>query len=174
MDLSVNISGSSSGSVSENGKFGFVLGQISVNLTSEAVTVNRSTKIDANRNGRSNSADVVTKNLSLDASGLPWSSLRPVSMQISGSATAVARHDFGGFALGLAQYGNTIVWGGITNLYDEDMNPIDLSQYEVSALSPDGFDYANAAVVPLPAAGWLLLSSLGLLRCLGFIAFRKS
>jgi hypothetical protein len=166
MDTSVNIAGISSGiaEAGDGSAWAYVSGGVGVNITSQGVNVNRSEDLSANTvNGvavRGPSGDVQEKNLSLDSTQLPWSSSDDVTLQISLNVFASAKHkDRISYAQG--EYGNTIAWGGITQIYDENMTPLDMSSIEVTALSSDGFDYANAAVVPLPASFWLLLSGIG-------------
>lgn len=56
-------------------------------------------------------------------------------------------------------FSHSMLWAGISSVIDADGNPVELA----SALGDSGFDYLHAAVVPLPASGWLLLSGLALL-----------
>jgi len=58
-----------------------------------------------------------------------------------------------------ADFSHSMRWAGISSVIDADGNPVELA----SALGDSGFDYLHAAVVPLPASGWLLLSGLALL-----------
>ncbi|MEZ5566644.1 MAG: VPLPA-CTERM sorting domain-containing protein [Gammaproteobacteria bacterium] len=55
-----------------------------------------------------------------------------------------------------ANLGNTIVWLGIT-ARDSQGNIIEGLQFT----SESGYDWARAAVVPLPASAWLLVTALG-------------
>lgn len=56
-------------------------------------------------------------------------------------------------------FSHSMLWAGISSVIDADGNPVELA----SVLGDSGFDYLHAAVVPLPAGGWLLLSGLALL-----------
>lgn len=57
---------------------------------------------------------------------------------------------------------NTLTWGGISGVFDAQGNPVDFL-----VQSGSGTDWSQPviapAVIPLPAAGWLLLSALGVL-----------
>lgn len=59
-------------------------------------------------------------------------------------------------ALQEGNYANSMLWGGISGVTDAYGNPVDLG----SALGDTGFDYLNAAPVPVPAAVWLFGSGL--------------
>ena len=90
----------------------------------------------------------------------------PVSLSMSGrvearsSANAPTAADLPAEALGSALFGNTLAWQGIVSLTDQNGAPLG----PFTAVSSDtGFDYANpyAAVVPAPAAIWLMGSAVG-------------
>lgn len=66
-----------------------------------------------------------------------------------------------------SDYAHSLLWGGISSVTDANGNPIVLS----SALGETGFNYMNAAPVPVPAAVWLFGS--GLLGLIG-VARRKA
>lgn len=64
-------------------------------------------------------------------------------------------------AVGSADYSHSLLWGGITGVFDANGDPVDM----ISATSASGFDYTRAYVsaVPIPAALWLFVSgTLGL------------
>lgn len=71
-----------------------------------------------------------------------------------GASTSVG--GLGTAADGFADYSHTLNWGGITGVYDANGNPV----LNFTATSTSGFDYLTSAVVPLPAAFWLLCSGL--------------
>lgn len=66
-----------------------------------------------------------------------------------------------------ADYAHSLLWGGISSVTDANGNPIVLS----SALGETGFNYMNAAVVPIPSTVWLFGS--GLLGLVG-VARRRA
>jgi len=63
-----------------------------------------------------------------------------------------------------ANYGNSLVWGGISSVIDANGNPI----LDFTVSSDSGFDYATA--VPEPGTSAMLLAGVGLL---GWIARRR-
>jgi len=66
-----------------------------------------------------------------------------------------------------ADFSHTLLWGGISSVTDVNGNPVALN----SALGQTGFNYLNAAVVPIPAAAWLFGS--GLLGLIGMARRKK-
>lgn len=65
-----------------------------------------------------------------------------------------------------ADFSHTVLWGGISGVFDA--NGVPVTAFSLSSTS--GFNYAQAAVVPVPAAVWLFGS--GLLGLIG-VARRK-
>ncbi len=68
---------------------------------------------------------------------------------------------FGTSADGIADYGHTLTWGGISGVFDSAGNAITT----FTTTSASGFDYLQAptSAVPAPAAVWLIVSALPLL-----------
>ncbi|OHX34021.1 hypothetical protein BJL95_05875 [Methylomonas sp. LWB] len=64
----------------------------------------------------------------------------------------------------VADLSHTLLWGGIDGFFDDQGNAI--SNFSLSASS--GFDYSQAAIVPLPLSAWLMLSAL-----MGWLGLRR-
>lgn len=100
---------------------------------------------------------------------VPWQAglAVPIIMQANAVVDAVLFDD--GSVDALAQFGNSLDWLGISNVTDAGGNPV----ASFTALSADGsVDWGAAAVVPLPAAGWLFAS--GLVALLGLMGRRRA
>jgi len=86
-----------------------------------------------------------------------WVSGQPILVDMTAVATAVAEATGENGVQSIAQFGNSLEWGGIQQVLDEQGMPV----ASFTALSPDGVNWASPAVVPLPAAAWLFGSALG-------------
>lgn len=89
-----------------------------------------------------------------------WVQGLPVLVDMKAIATAVAEATGENGVLSNAQFGNSLEWGGIQAVYDEQGTPV----ASFTAMSADGVDWSTeAAVVPVPAALPMLASGLGVL-----------
>ncbi|RZJ07206.1 MAG: PEP-CTERM sorting domain-containing protein [Rubrivivax sp.] len=102
--------------------------------------------------------------LGLHAVSLSFAPGETLSISFEGevSTSVFGTQSRGGMAtaVSVADFGNTLAWGGFTNLHDASGNPVT----GFSAVSAStGFDYAKpfASAVPEPATWWLLLCGIG-------------
>ncbi|RME33792.1 MAG: hypothetical protein D6786_06775 [Gammaproteobacteria bacterium] len=177
-DMHMNLSGNSLGLVGSGdpNAWGYVDGDFGLNIDSGSVSISRSEDLSANMNNgasvRGPGSDSKDFNVRISILELPWSQSQDVRLHLSLHLFASAGNDVSE-AHASGDFGNTITWGGITQIYDENRSPIDMGAYEITALGSDGFDYAKAAVVPLPAAGWLFGTALAVLSVTGGRRLRR-
>jgi len=79
---------------------------------------------------------------------IPWISGQPIQILMQANASLDAKLEASGSFSGIVEFGNSLDWLGITNVTDEDGNPV----ASFTAMSPDtGVDWSQA-VVPEPAS----------------------
>lgn len=90
---------------------------------------------------------------------VPWQAGLPIDIVMSAFASVDANLTFTGWVDVSADFGSTLRWLGISDVVDANGLPV----ASFTALSPDGADWGSFAPVPIPGAGVLLASALGIL-----------
>lgn len=168
-DVAIKIDGNVSYSATSNqtgGSWAVGYGSIFAEIRGDGVSKVQEYEFGSPKNGNGQYFQGLTSgsedgSFEISITAIPWQDYSLGSINIWVNANANVSHvGSSGTSTVTTDLSNTVTWGGITQVYDENLNPIDPSEIQLSLLNASGYDYAQAAVVPLPAPFVLMLSAL--------------